>query len=127
MPVWLILLSNKSQYSIGVKATPVFNPRAVYSTNTGCPKCPCAVLLNFFILQLQMLHLVNNTIFQQDGAPCQYALCEWQFLDDTFSDWWISTGGPLAWPPQSPDLSPLDFFLWGHIKTCACITTSFFG
>ena len=22
----------------------------------------------------------------------------------------------MPWPPRSPDLSPLDFFLWGYIK-----------
>ncbi|KAJ4450456.1 hypothetical protein ANN_01881 [Periplaneta americana] len=24
--------------------------------------------------------------------------------------------GPIAWPPRSPDLTPLDFFLWSYIK-----------
>lgn len=23
----------------------------------------------------------------------------------------------MNWPPRSPDLTPLDFFLWGHIKS----------
>lgn len=23
---------------------------------------------------------------------------------------------PAAWPPRSPDLTPLDFFLWGYLK-----------
>ena len=23
----------------------------------------------------------------------------------------------VEWPPQSPDLSPLDFFFWGHLKS----------
>lgn len=23
----------------------------------------------------------------------------------------------MAWPPRSPDLNPLDFFLWGHLKS----------
>ncbi|PNF40234.1 hypothetical protein B7P43_G07073 [Cryptotermes secundus] len=22
----------------------------------------------------------------------------------------------VLWPPRSPDLSPADFFLWGHLK-----------
>lgn len=22
----------------------------------------------------------------------------------------------MAWPPRSPDLTPCDFFVWGHIK-----------
>ncbi|KAJ4447321.1 hypothetical protein ANN_09325 [Periplaneta americana] len=26
-------------------------------------------------------------------------------------------GGPIAWPPRSPDLNPLDFYLWGHLKS----------
>ncbi|KAJ4442441.1 hypothetical protein ANN_04027 [Periplaneta americana] len=26
-------------------------------------------------------------------------------------------GGPIAWPPPSPDLNPLDFYLWGHLKS----------
>jgi hypothetical protein len=29
---------------------------------------------------------------------------------------WISRCGPLAWPPLSPDLTPLDFFLWSYVK-----------
>ncbi|KAJ4428313.1 hypothetical protein ANN_24332 [Periplaneta americana] len=24
--------------------------------------------------------------------------------------------GPIPWPPRSPDLTPLDFFLWGDVK-----------
>ena len=28
----------------------------------------------------------------------------------------------MAWPPRSPDLTTMDFFLWGHIK--ALIYTS---
>ncbi|GFY09958.1 transposable element Tcb1 transposase [Trichonephila clavipes] len=31
-------------------------------------------------------------------------------------DW---QGGPIAWPPRSPDLTPLDFFFWGYIKDTA--------
>ncbi|GBO16290.1 hypothetical protein AVEN_146960-1 [Araneus ventricosus] len=30
---------------------------------------------------------------------------------------WIGHGGPVAWPPRSPDLNPLDFFFWGHMKS----------
>jgi hypothetical protein len=31
---------------------------------------------------------------------------------------------PMAWPPRSPDFTPMDFFLWEHIK--ALIYTSLF-
>ncbi|PNF43619.1 hypothetical protein B7P43_G03107, partial [Cryptotermes secundus] len=28
----------------------------------------------------------------------------------------IGRGGPITWPPRSPDLTPLDFFLWGIFR-----------
>jgi hypothetical protein len=33
-----------------------------------------------------------------------------------FPGLWIGRGGTTAWPPASPDLTPLDFFEWGFIK-----------
>jgi hypothetical protein len=39
------------------------------------------------------------------------------WLNKKFDDRWIGRGGPISWAPRSPDLTPLDFFLWGHIKT----------
>ncbi|KAJ4429330.1 hypothetical protein ANN_26334 [Periplaneta americana] len=36
--------------------------------------------------------------------------------DGSRSGRWIGRGGPVAWPAQSPDLTPLDFFLWGCMK-----------
>ena len=38
------------------------------------------------------------------------------FLDETFPGRWVGRGGPTAWPPGSPDLTPLEFFAWGFIK-----------
>ncbi|CAK1595200.1 unnamed protein product [Parnassius mnemosyne] len=37
-------------------------------------------------------------------------------LNELFDDRWIGRLGPHAWPPRSPDLTPLDFFLWGYVK-----------
>jgi len=37
-------------------------------------------------------------------------------LNERLPDAWIGRGGPIPWPPRSPDLSPLHFFLWGCIK-----------
>ncbi|GBM00509.1 hypothetical protein AVEN_111737-1 [Araneus ventricosus] len=28
----------------------------------------------------------------------------------------MGRGGPIAWPPRSPDLTPLDFFFCGYVK-----------
>ncbi|EZA48673.1 hypothetical protein X777_13179, partial [Ooceraea biroi] len=37
-------------------------------------------------------------------------------LNESFPDRWIGRGGRISWPARSPDLMPLDFFLWGHLK-----------
>ena len=29
---------------------------------------------------------------------------------------WIGRGGTIAWPPRSPDLTPLDFSVCGYVK-----------
>jgi len=33
-----------------------------------------------------------------------------------FKNRWIGRDGPTPWPPRSPDITPLDFFLWGYVK-----------
>lgn len=55
--------------------------------------------------------------FQQDGAPPHYAVAVRNFLNTTFPQRWIGRRGPVEWPARSPDLNPLDFFLWGYLKS----------
>lgn len=55
----------------------------------------------------------TNVYFQQDGAPAHYAVLTRQYLDFVFPNRWIGRLGPMAWPPRSPDLTPLDFFYGG--------------
>lgn len=62
------------------------------------------------------LALYNAVYFQQDGAPSHNSALVRAFLDDNFPQRWIGTHGPVRWPPRSPDLSILDFFLWGFMK-----------
>ena len=37
-------------------------------------------------------------------------------INARFPNRWIGRGGPVQWPPRSPDLTPMDFFLWGEMK-----------
>jgi len=39
------------------------------------------------------------------------------YLNESFPNRWLGRGGPIPWPPRSPDLTPLDYHLWGHMKT----------
>lgn len=57
-----------------------------------------------------------NLIFMQDGAPPHYAAAVRNFLNQEYPNAWIGRGGPIAWPPRSPDLNACDYFLWGHMK-----------
>ena len=59
---------------------------------------------------------LRNMWFQLDGAPAHWAGIVRDWLDEAFPDRWIGRGGPVPWPPRSPDLNPLDFFLWGYLK-----------
>lgn len=58
----------------------------------------------------------ENLWYQQDGAPPHYALAVRSYLDQVFPNRWIGRRGTVEWAPRSPDLTPLDFFLWGHLK-----------
>ncbi|CAI6354208.1 unnamed protein product [Macrosiphum euphorbiae] len=79
--------------------------------------------LNFLTNELpRMLEDVSldtreHMFFQQDGAPAHNAIIVRQKLNEMFPNRWIGTYGVVPWPARSPDLTPLDFFLWGHLKT----------
>ncbi|GFT95408.1 transposable element Tc3 transposase [Trichonephila clavipes] len=75
-----------------------------------------AMITNFFIPELNN-HDVQELWFQQDGATCHTASATIDLLKDTFGDRLISRFGPVNWPPRSCDLTPLDYFLWGYVKS----------
>ena len=69
------------------------------------------MLQNYFIPQLEQLNLKDDAVFQQDGAPCHFALHVRQFLNQEFPNRMDYRGGPFPCPLHFPDLTPLDFFL----------------
>ncbi|GFU98194.1 hypothetical protein TNCV_1584031 [Trichonephila clavipes] len=48
---------------------------------------------------------------------CHTARATIDLSKDTFGDRLISRFGPVNWPPRSCDLTPLDYFLWGYVKS----------
>ncbi|GFS55407.1 uncharacterized protein TNCV_1626951 [Trichonephila clavipes] len=74
------------------------------------------MITNFFIPELNN-HDVQELWFQQDGATCHTARATVDLLKDTFGDRLISRFGPVNWLPRSCDLTPLDYFLWGYVKS----------
>ncbi|GFV36606.1 transposable element Tc3 transposase [Trichonephila clavipes] len=75
-----------------------------------------AMITNFFIPELNN-HDVQELWFQQDGATYHAARATIDLLKDTFGDRLISRFEPVNWPPRSCDLTPLDYFLWGLVKS----------
>ncbi|GFT34964.1 uncharacterized protein TNCV_786771 [Trichonephila clavipes] len=70
------------------------------------------MLQNRIILSLADKHLLERTIFMQDGAPPHIARRVKDLLRRSFGDDRVlSRHFHHAWPPRSPDLSPCDYWL----------------
>ena len=54
---------------------------------------------------------------QHDGAPPHYTRDVREYLNEFFPNRRLGRGGPVAWPPRSPYPTPLDYYLWAHMKT----------
>lgn len=51
-------------------------------------------------------------VFQQDSAPCHASKKTQAWLFENVYHHW----SPDLWPPNSPDLNPLDYFVWGVLE-----------
>jgi len=69
------------------------------------------------LLEDILLMIRSQMYFQHDGAPPHYTRHVREYLNESFPNRRLGHGGPVAWPPRSPDLTPLDYYLWGHMKT----------
>ena len=55
--------------------------------------------------------------FVYDGVPAHFSCITREFLNNNYINRWIGRGRPIAWPACSPDLNPLDFYLWEFFKS----------
>lgn len=60
--------------------------------------------------------------FMHDGAPPHFSVIVREFLNNVFPDHWIGRGSPHPWPPRSPGHNPLDFCVWGYLKSLVYTT-----
>jgi hypothetical protein len=73
-------------------------------------------MLELYAVPRLLEDMQPHVFFQQDGATPHWALNVREFLNEKFPNRWIGRGGPIPWPPRSPDITPMDFFLWGYVK-----------
>ena len=58
----------------------------------------------------------RHMYLQHDGSPIHYTRKVTQHLNNMYPNRWIGQGSLIHWPACSPDLTPLDFCLWGWLK-----------
>jgi hypothetical protein len=52
-----------------------------------------------------------------DGTSPHFLRTVRQHLNQTFGEQWLGHGDPVNWPARFFDINPLDFWLWGPLKT----------
>ena len=74
-------------------------------------------MITDFVLPEIIARDVGDIWFQQDGATAHTARETIALLRNHFGEQIISHFGPVNWLPRSCDITPLDYFLWGYVKS----------
>ena len=77
---------------------------------------PCGRLQSFWEELQTISDDIQQEWCQQDGSTPHTAAASRLWLQQRFPGRVISLKEEVQWAPHSPDLSPLDFFLWGYLK-----------
>ena len=81
----------------------------------GCVKAPTIWALIMLTVAKPWITRVANDrsyVWQQDSAPCHTSRKRQKQLSANFYDF-TSTN---VWPPNFPDLNPMDYYVWGAVK-----------
>jgi hypothetical protein len=125
-PHWMHQVPLQRQWKLnvwcGVVCDRVIGPHFFDDTLTGNMYVDFLRTVLPTLLEDIPLDIRVNMWYQQDGAPPHRTNAVVRHLNLTFNNKWISMRGPIAWPARSPDLTPLDFFLWGRVKNLVYAT-----
>ena len=85
--------------------------------------------INTKVYKWVMVHVVKpwldetypdgNYVWQQDSAPAHASAETQDWCRRKLADFWPKE----LWPPNSPDLNPLDYGIWGYMERKACATS----
>lgn len=119
-PHWMREVDNQRYWTLntwcGIIGNVIVGPHFFDGTLTG------AVYNDFLINTLPALlmelpiQIRQNMWLLQDGAPPHFALNVRATLNQQFPERWIGRGANVPYPPRSPDLTCMDYYLWGRIK-----------
>jgi hypothetical protein len=78
----------------------------------------CRFLVNDVPVVLEHVPLhQQHTWFMHDETQPHFLCIVRQHLIQTSGEERIARGDPVNWPAPSPDLNPLNFWLWEHLKS----------
>ena len=100
----------------GMSGNRLYGPFFFEDAQTGNA---CTITKETYIEMLETVMNVDITPdiwFQQDGATAHTSVIARDWLKSRFGNKVISHRTDFLWPARSPDLSPLDFFLWSYVK-----------
>jgi len=75
-----------------------------------------AIISDYLLPEIEA-HDLDEIWFQQDGTISHTARETMELLREQFGEQLILRFKPANWPPRSCDITPLDFFLWGYVKS----------
>lgn len=120
-PHWLRQVEHQRQWSVnvwcGIVGQHIIGPYFINGTLNGIKyrqflRCTLPELMEDLPLDLRQI-----IWFQHDGCPAHNAMVVRNELNQQFPNRWIGRGSPVQrFPARSPDLTPMDFFLWGYVK-----------
>ena len=114
------LHSEKVTVWCGMNGTKVFGPFYFEDPETGDAETVTKERYTDMLIQMfpdNSDEIDSRSVFQQDGAPAHTSRMSMDWLKNRFPDKLISNKSDFVWPPRSPDLNPLDFFLLGGYET----------
>ncbi|GFU68279.1 uncharacterized protein TNCV_834061 [Trichonephila clavipes] len=78
-------------------------------------------MVQYFVVTLEygpsLVWQFIKTIIKQGVDSSNGPKTRLPLFPDTFGVRLISRFGSVNWPPRSCDLTPLDYFLWGYVKS----------
>ena len=90
----------------------VYGP-LMFVENTVTGGMYLVMLEQFLEPQLQQDYILGTVVYQQDGAPPNFAIPVREYLNRTFPKRWIGRRSPRLCAARSPDLTPNELFFCG--------------
>ncbi|GBM61699.1 hypothetical protein AVEN_57129-1 [Araneus ventricosus] len=98
---------------MGIAANGVTKPRFVQPRDKINSEYYIQKILKPFLkVDYCRLYPNSDAVFHQDSAPSHASRVTQKFLTDQQ----VQSLKPQQWMPNSPDATPCDYLLWGHLK-----------